>query len=74
MVKASSNNTLVSVIVIVALIFPEVVHSQALSPSDSVAGNIWFHHRFNISLQIFSNCHALGVIRVYIDLKRIRDV
>ncbi|QCE09102.1 uncharacterized protein LOC114183598 [Vigna unguiculata] len=40
MVKASSNNTLVSVIVIVALIFPEVVHSQALSPSDSVADNV----------------------------------
>lgn len=43
MVKVSSTNTLVSVIVVVALIFPEVA-SQALSPSDSVAGNIWFHH------------------------------
>ncbi|KAG2371210.1 uncharacterized protein HKW66_Vig0213840 [Vigna angularis] len=39
MVKINSTSTLVSVIVVVALIFPEVA-SQALSPSDSVADNV----------------------------------
>ena len=53
MVIVNGTNGLVSTVVIIVLIFPEVA-SQALSPSDSVAGKIWFPRRLNIFLlQIF---------------------
>jgi len=69
MVKANSTITLVSIIVVVVLIFPEVA-SQALSPSDSVASKIWFPHKFNILLQIFFQIAMhLGVFECILILK-----
>ena len=61
MVIANSTNGLVSIIVIVVLILPQIA-AQVLSPTDS-PGNIWF---LNIFVHIFLNRYAFIHIKVLV--------